>query len=117
MQHFICEQDSIISDVELEDIYFIDVNHIANCTVPEIFKASKEVYQYYLHSFFRITTVHVGGEFKLLKNLIESIPGGTLINLAAANEHVPDTKRQIRVVKEWCRVTKIKFNSSVCQSF
>ena len=27
-------------------IYFTEVNHLANRTVPEIFKAFKEVYQY-----------------------------------------------------------------------
>ena len=40
-----------------------------------------------------------------MKIPIESLPGGTLINLAAANEHVPDIKRKIRVVKEQCGST------------
>ena len=37
-------------------IYFMEVNHLANYTVPEIFKSIKEVYQYYLYRGFRITT-------------------------------------------------------------
>ena len=34
--------------------------------------------------------MHADGEFGPLKILIESLPGGSLINLDAANEHVPD---------------------------
>ena len=58
-----------------QKIYFMAVNHIANCIVPEIFKVFKEVYQYCLYSGFRITTVHVDGKFGPLKILIESLPG------------------------------------------
>ena len=83
----------------IKNIYFTAVNHIANCTVPEIFKAFKEVYQYYLHHGFRITKVHVDRKFGTLKSLIESLTWGPLVNLAAANEHIPDIKRRIRVVK------------------
>ena len=61
------------------------VNHQENSIVPEIFKAFKEVYQYYLIRDFRITTVHGDGEFGPLKSLTDSLPGGALINLSAAN--------------------------------
>ena len=44
-------------------ICFTTVNHLANRTVDVIFKAFKEIYQYYLHRGFRITTVHADGEF------------------------------------------------------
>ena len=74
------------------------VNDLVNRKVPEIFKAFKEFYHYYLHCGFRITMVHVNGEFKALKILIESLPGGPLVNLAAANEHVHDIERRILVV-------------------
>jgi hypothetical protein len=87
-------------------ICFTAVNHLAGRTVPQIFKAFKEVYQYYLHRGFRITTVHVDGEFSPLKTLIESLPGGPTVNLASANEHVPEIERRIRVVKERCRATR-----------
>ena len=46
------------------------VNHLENCTVLETFKSFKEVYQYYLHHGFRITTLHVDGEFGLLNSLL-----------------------------------------------
>ena len=77
----------------IHKIYFTAVNHPANCTVPEIFKSFKEVYQYSLHYGFRITTVHADDKFGPLRSLIEFLPGGPVVNLAAENEHVPDIKR------------------------
>jgi hypothetical protein len=84
-------------------ICFTTVSHLSNRTVPQIFKAFREIYQYYLQRGFCITTVHADGKFAPLKALIESLPGGRMVNLASANEHVPEIKRQIRVVKERCR--------------
>jgi hypothetical protein len=81
-------------------ICFTAVNHLADRTVPQIFKAFKEMYQYYLERGFHIKTVHADVEFAPLKPLIESIPGGPMVNLASANEHVPEIERRIRVVKE-----------------
>jgi hypothetical protein len=78
---------------------FMTVNHLADRTVPQIFKAFKEMYQYYLQRGFHITTVYAYGAFAPLKTLIESIPGGPMVNLASANEHVPEIERQIRAVK------------------
>jgi hypothetical protein len=86
-------------------ICFTAVNHLADRTVPQIFKAFKEMYQYYLQRGFGITTVHADGEFPPLKTLIEAMPGGTVVNLASANEHVPEIERRILVVNEWCRAT------------
>jgi hypothetical protein len=48
-------------------ICFTAFNHLANRTVPQIFKAFKEMYQYYLHRGFHIKTVHADGEFAPLK--------------------------------------------------
>ena len=50
--------------------------------------------------------MHVDSKSKLLKILIESLPGVPLVNLSTKNKHVPDTKQQTRVVKEQCRVTQ-----------
>ena len=74
-------------------ICFTAVNHLADRTVPQIFKAFKEIYQYYLHRGFRITTVHADGEFAPLTTLIDSMPGGPMVNLASNNEHVPEIER------------------------
>jgi hypothetical protein len=71
-------------------ICFTTVNHLADRTVPQIFKAFKEMYQYYLNCGLHINTVHADGEFAPLKPLIESMPGGPMVNLASANEHVPE---------------------------
>jgi hypothetical protein len=89
-------------------ICFTAVNHLVDTrTVPQIFKAFKEIYQYYLHRGFCITTVHADGEFAPITILIESMPGGgPMVNLASSNEHVPEIERRIRVVKERCRATR-----------
>jgi hypothetical protein len=71
-------------------ICFTSFNHLADRTVPHIFKAFKEMYQYYLQRGFHIKTVHADGEFAPLKPLIESMPGGPMVNLESANEHVLD---------------------------
>jgi hypothetical protein len=87
-------------------ITFTAVNHLADSTVPQIFKALKEIYQYYLQRGFHITVLHADGEFAPLEPFIESIPGGTVVNLVSANEHVPEIERCIRVVEERCRATQ-----------
>jgi hypothetical protein len=87
-------------------ICFTAVNHFADRTVLQIFKAFKEIYQYYLQRGFHIKTVHADSEFAPLKPLIESIPGGPMVNLASANKHVPEIERRIRLVKERCRATR-----------
>jgi hypothetical protein len=71
-------------------ICFTAINHLADRTVLQMFKAFKEIYQYYLQRGFRITTAHADGEFAPLKVLIESLPGGPMVNLASPNEHVPE---------------------------
>jgi hypothetical protein len=86
-----------------QKICFTAVNHLADRIVPQIFKAFKEIYQYFLQRGFHITTVHADGEFAPLNTLIESMPGGPMVNLASANEHVPTIERRTRVVKERCR--------------
>jgi hypothetical protein len=40
------------------NICFMAFNHLADHTVPHIFKAFKEMYLYYLQRGFHITTVH-----------------------------------------------------------
>ena len=42
-------------------ICFTAVNHLANRTVPQIFAAFKEIYQYYIHCGFHITTMYSDG--------------------------------------------------------
>jgi hypothetical protein len=88
------------------NICFTAVNHLADRNVPQIFKAFKEMYQYYLQRGFHIMTVHADGEFAPLKTLTEPMTGGPMVNLASANEHVTGIERLIRVVKERCQATR-----------
>jgi hypothetical protein len=76
------------------------VNHLTDRTVQQIFKAFKEIYQYYLQCGFHITVVHANGEFAPWKPFIESIPGVPMVNLESANDHIPEIDHWIRVVKE-----------------
>jgi hypothetical protein len=62
------------------------INHLTENTVPQIFMAFKEIYQYHLHRDFHITAVHADGEFSPLKAVIVSPPGGPMVNLASPNE-------------------------------
>jgi hypothetical protein len=82
-------------------ICFTAINHLGNRTVPEMLRAFKAIYQYYLHCGFCITTVHADEEFTPLATLIASMPWGPSLT----NEHVPEIERRIRVVKERCRAT------------
>ena len=88
-----------------QKIYFTAVNHLANRTVPEISKAFKWLYQYYLHRGFCFAILHADESFEALKIHIESLPEEPLVNLTAENEHIPDIEIRIRVLKERCRAT------------
>ena len=43
---------------------------------------------YYLKIGFRITTLHVDGEFAPIQVLIQQMPGETRVNLASSSGHV-----------------------------
>jgi hypothetical protein len=60
------------------NICFTAVNHLVDRSVPHIFKAFKDIYQYYLQCGFHISMVHAEGEFAPLKTLIESMPDGPM---------------------------------------
>jgi hypothetical protein len=87
-------------------ICFTAVNQLVDRTVSHIFKAFKEMYQYYLHRGFNIKTVHADGELAPLKPFIESMPGGPMVNLESANEHLPEIEQRSQVVKERCWETR-----------
>ena len=81
-------------------ICFTAVNHLADQKVATIFKAFLKIYKFYLNRGFKITHVHADGKFAPLQALIQAMPDGPRVNLASANEHVPEIERRIRVVKE-----------------
>jgi hypothetical protein len=61
---------------------FTAVNHLADRTVPQIFKVFREIYQY--PTRLPHHDVHADGEFSPLKTLIESMSGGPMVNSANA---------------------------------
>ena len=96
-------------------ICFTSVNHLTNRKVETTFKAFKEIYSYYINRGFHITTLHAYGEFSPLQAMVyEHMPGGPMINLTIANEHLPYIERQIRVVKERTRSVRhrLTFNKT-----
>jgi len=82
---------------------YTSVEHLKDRKADTIFSAFKNIYAFYFQRGFRISTVHADGEFDTLKGDVESLPGAPRLNLAAANEHVPEIERRIRVIKERCR--------------
>ena len=85
---------------------FTAVSHLSTRKISNVFKAFKSVYQFYRRRGFIITTVHADNEFAPLQELINDMPSGPTMNLAAANEHVPEIERRIRVVKERVRALR-----------
>jgi hypothetical protein len=87
-------------------IDFTAVNHLKTRTARDMFAAFKEVYKFYLQRGFRITEVHADNEFGPLRALITGMPRGPTLNVASADEHVPEIERRIRVVKERTRALR-----------
>jgi Reverse transcriptase (RNA-dependent DNA polymerase) len=84
-------------------IDFTTANHLENRKISTIFKAFKDVYRYYLQRGFRIVEVHADSEFEALGTYLTEMPRGPRLNIATADEHVPEVERRIRVIKERTR--------------
>ena len=69
-------------------IDFTVVSHLKGRTAAIIFDAFKAIFRFYLQQGFRIQIVHEDGEFGELKDLIQNIPAGPIVNLKNVNEHV-----------------------------
>ena len=81
-------------------IYFTGVRHLPGRSKKQIFQAFKELFRFYICHGFRIKTVRSDGKFAPLKPMIEGIPRGPYVNVAAANKHAPDIEQRNHVVKE-----------------
>ena len=68
-----------------------------------MFAKIKYIYRVYRRRGFRITHLHVDGQFEPLREMIESMPGGPVVVVANDNEHVPAIERRIRMAKERIR--------------
>ena len=80
-------------------IDFTETAHLKDLKIKTIFLAFLAVYKFYLRGVFRIKIIHVDNEFGPMKPLINKLNVGPTINLAAANEHVPEIERRIRLLK------------------
>jgi hypothetical protein len=68
---------------------------------------------YYLQRGFQVVFIKGDGEFAPLQAWMDTVYGAPQLNLASANEHVPDYERKIRVIKERVRavIYSIPFNA------
>ena len=73
------------------NIMFTPVSNLSDRRVNIKFKDFKEIYMYYTNRGFRITTLHIDGEFSPLQALIHKMTRRQKFNLASASENV--TKR------------------------
>ena len=79
------------------------MSHLKGRSASIIVDAFKNIFRFYLQLGFRIPTVHADGEFGALKDLIQNMPAGPIVNLTSGNEHVPEIEKRIRVVKDRSR--------------
>ena len=84
-------------------IDFTATAHLKDRKIKKIFLAFLAVYKFYLRRGFRINMVHADNDFGPMKPPIDKLRKGPTINLAAANEHVPEMERRIRLLKERTR--------------
>ena len=82
---------------------FTAVSHLTDRKIPTIVWGFKSVYSFYAQRGFIITIVSADGEFGPLQEKINDMPHGPQMNLASADEHVPEVERRIWVVKERAR--------------
>jgi hypothetical protein len=68
---------------------------------------------HYLQQGFQIVFIKGNGEFAPLEAWMATVYGAPKLNLASANEHIPEIERKIRVIKERVRavIYSIPFNS------
>jgi hypothetical protein len=68
-----------------------------------IFDALKSMCSYYLQQGFQIVFIKGDGEFAPLEAWMVTVYGAPKLNLASANEHLPEIERKIWVIKEQVR--------------
>ncbi|KAI2491389.1 Reverse transcriptase (RNA-dependent DNA polymerase) [Fragilaria crotonensis] len=76
---------------------------LTNRKIETIFEATKRVYQQYMKRGFKITSILMDGEFDTGGYRGELSALGITLNVVAAEEHVPEIERHIRVIKERAR--------------
>ncbi len=84
-------------------ICFLSVTHLQNQKNTTIFKALKAMHNYYLQRGFQIVFIKRDGKFKPMEETVYELYNAPKLNLSSANEHVPEIKRKISVIKERVR--------------
>ena len=94
-------------------ICFLSVTHLSNRKVLPIFQALKAMCNYYLQQGFQVVFIKGDGEFAPHQAWMDTVYGAPQLNMASANEHVPDIEHKIRVIKERVRavIYSIPFNA------
>ncbi|KAI2499082.1 Reverse transcriptase (RNA-dependent DNA polymerase) [Fragilaria crotonensis] len=84
-------------------IKFSTAELLINRHIETIFSATKRVHQHYLKRGFKVTSLLMDGEFDVEGYRGDLSTIGITLNAVAANEHVPEIERHIRVIKERAR--------------
>jgi hypothetical protein len=94
-------------------ICFLSVTHLINRKALTIFNALKSMCGYYLQQGFQVVFIKGDGKFASLEAWMATVYGVPKLNLASANEHIPEIERKIWVIKERVRavIYSIPFNS------
>ena len=87
-----------------ENIKFTTTELLASRKIKNIHEAISHVKALHDSRGFKIETILMDGEFAPLRNDLASLR--IKLNVTAANEHVPQIERQIRVVKERVRAIR-----------
>ena len=89
------------------------VTHLSNRKALTIFYALKAMCNYYLQRGFRVVFIKGDGEFAPLQAWMGTVYGAPQLNLASADEHLPDIECKIRVIKERVQavIYSIPFNA------
>ena len=87
-----------------EHIKLTTTHYLSSRHTPKLVAAVKDVRSIYSTRGFAVKTAVMDGEFEKIKPDLREI--GINLNTTAANEHVPQIERQIRVMKERCRATR-----------
>jgi hypothetical protein len=84
-------------------ICFTTVTHLINHKVVEVWAAMHKIYQMYMLRGFHIVEIAGNREFAWIADQVASLPTNSMLNLAAASEHVGLIERNIRFLKEKTR--------------
>jgi hypothetical protein len=88
----------------LRNIIFWTAETINNQGKEEYVRVMKNVMQIYKNAEFKVKRIHDDNEFKSMTNEFNKNYNSTF-NFTSANEHVPEAKRNNRLIKERVRAS------------